>query len=34
VDSGQIDDVPDRYKAVAGEFEREGRIIFPEDEKE
>jgi hypothetical protein len=34
VDSGRIEDVPDRYKAIAREFEREGRISFPEDERE
>ena len=34
VDTGQIDEVPDRYKEVAREFERRGRISFPEDERE
>ncbi len=34
VDTGQIDDVPDCYKEIAREFEREGRISFPEDERE
>ncbi len=34
VDSGQIDEVPERYKAVARGFEREGRISFAEDERE
>jgi hypothetical protein len=34
VDTGQIDGLPDRYKEVAREFEREGRVSFPEDERE
>lgn len=34
VDSGQIDSLPDRYKEIARELEREGRISFPEEERE
>ena len=34
VDTGQIDGLPDRYKEIAREFEREGRVSFPEDERE
>ena len=34
VDTGRIDGLPDRYKEVAREFEREGRISFPEDERD
>lgn len=30
LDSGQIDDLPDRYKEIARNFQREGRISFPE----
>jgi hypothetical protein len=26
--------LPDRYKEIAREFEREGRVSFPEDERE
>ena len=34
VETGLIDDLPDRYKEIAREFEREGRVSFPEDERE
>ncbi len=34
VDTGQIEGLPDRYKEVAREFEREGRVSFPEDERD
>ena len=34
VDTGQNDGLPDRYKEVAREFEREGRVSFPEDERD
>jgi hypothetical protein len=34
VDTGQIDEMPDRYKQIARDFEREGRISFPEGERE
>ena len=34
LDSGQIDDLPDRYKEIARDFQREGRVTFPEEERE
>ena len=34
LDSGQIDELPDRYKEIARDFQREGRISFPEEERE
>jgi hypothetical protein len=34
LDTGQIDDLPDRYKEIARDFQREGRISFPEEERD
>jgi hypothetical protein len=34
LDTGQIDELPDRYKEIAREFQREGRVSFPEEERE
>jgi hypothetical protein len=34
LDTGQIDDLPDRYKEIARDFQREGRVSFPEEERE
>ena len=33
LDTGQIDELPDRYKEIAREFQREGRVSFPEEER-
>jgi hypothetical protein len=34
LDSGQIDELPDRYKEIARDFQREGRVSFPEEERD
>jgi hypothetical protein len=34
LDSGQIDEVPERYKQIARDFQLEGRVSFPEEERE
>ena len=34
LDTGQIDDLPDRYKEIARDFQREGRVSFPEEERD
>ena len=34
LDSGQIDELPERYKEIAREFQRAGRVSFPEEERE
>ena len=34
LDTEQIDDLPDRYKEIARDFQREGRVFFPEEERE
>ena len=34
LDTGQIDDLPDRYKEIARNFQREGRVSFPEEERD
>jgi len=34
LDTEQIDNLPDRYKEIARDFQREGRVSFPEEERE
>jgi hypothetical protein len=34
LDTGQIDELPERYKEIARDFQREGRVSFPEEERE
>ena len=34
LDTGQIDELPDLYKEIARDFQREGRVSFPEEERE
>ena len=34
LDSGQIDELPERYKEIARDFQREGRVSFPEEERD
>ena len=34
LDSGRIDELPDRYKEIARDFQREGRVSFPEEERD
>ena len=34
LDTGQIDELPDRYKEIARDFQREGRVSFPEEERD
>ena len=34
LDTGQIEELPERYKEIARDFQREGRVSFPEEERE